>query len=114
MCRWNAYVAGIEEAPGRYRGVEPAWNGTNVLLKLHTDNPRLQRLSDADHAIVSEPLGDLPGAWLEVPESTAVMVAAGSHEQRPFRSPPPGTTANRKRPVGREVYAYGEGRGQVT
>ena len=103
MCRWNAYVAGIEDAPGRYRGVEPAWNGTNVLLKLHTDNPRLQRLSDADHAIVSEPLGDLPGAWLEVPESTALVIEAGSHEQRPFRPQPPAPPADGKRPVGREL-----------
>ena len=39
----------------------------NALRKLHPDNPRLQRLSETDHVIVSEPLGDLPGAWLEVP-----------------------------------------------
>ena len=33
----------------------------SALRKLHPDNPRLQQLSDTDHAIVSEPLGDLPG-----------------------------------------------------
>ncbi len=57
----------------------------SALRKLHPDNPRLQQLSDADHAIVSEPLGDLPGAWLEVPESTALVIEAGAHEQVPFR-----------------------------
>ena len=58
---------------------------------------------DADHAIVSEPLGDLPGAWLELPESTALVIEAGSHEQRRFRPQPRSTTANAKRLVGREV-----------
>ena len=75
----------------------------SALRKLHPDNPRLQRLSETDHAIVSEPLGDLPGAWLEVPESTAVTIAAGSREQRPFRPQPPSMTADGRRPVGREV-----------
>jgi predicted glutamine amidotransferase len=46
---------------------------------------RLQRLGDEDRAIVSEPLGDLEGVWLEVPESTAVIVQPGADEQRPFR-----------------------------
>ena len=75
----------------------------SALRKLHPDNPRLQRLSETDHAIVSEPLGDLPGAWLEVPESTAVTIAAGSREQRPFRPQPPSMAADGRRPVGREV-----------
>jgi hypothetical protein len=31
-------------------------------------------------------LADLPGAWFEIPESTAMVVAGdGSREQRPFR-----------------------------
>jgi predicted glutamine amidotransferase len=46
---------------------------------------RLERLGDEDRAIVSEPLGDLEGVWLEVPESTAVIVQRGADEQRPFR-----------------------------
>jgi hypothetical protein len=75
----------------------------SALRKLHPDNPGLQRLSETDHAIVSEPLGDLPEAWLEVPQSTAVAIAAGSREQRPFRPQTPSTTADGRRPVGREV-----------
>jgi len=54
--------------------------------ELHPENPRLQRLRDEDRLIVSEPFADLPGVWLELPESTAVIVhPGGEHEQRPFR-----------------------------
>ena len=45
---------------------------------------RLQRFGDEDRAIVSEPLGDLKGVWLEVPESTALIVQPGADEQRSF------------------------------
>jgi predicted glutamine amidotransferase len=45
---------------------------------------RLERLGDEDRAIVSEPLGDLEGVWLEVPESTAMIIQSGADEQRPF------------------------------
>ena len=75
----------------------------SALRQLHPDNARPQRLSDADHAIVSEPLGDLPEAWLEVPGSTALVIDSGSHEQRPFRLQAPRTRADGKCPVGREV-----------
>ena len=34
--------------------------------------------------IVSEPLGDLPGAWREVPESSCGVVQPGEDEIRPF------------------------------
>ena len=60
----------------------------SALKKLHPGNPRLQRLSDADQAIVSEPPGDLPGAWLEVPESTVLVMQTGAREQFPFRPQP--------------------------
>ena len=90
MCRWN--LAGIEERRAATR--RRARVGIDVHLRC-SGSTRSQ----------------MPGAWLEVPESAAPRDRRG---QRPSRSPPPGTTANRKRPVGREVYAYGEGRGQVT
>ena len=41
-------------------------------------------LSDETRAIVSEPLGDLAGAWNEVPESHAGAVQPGADELRPF------------------------------
>jgi hypothetical protein len=49
-------------------------------------------LSDEDRAIVSEPLGDLPGAWVEVPESTALIVQPGPDERHPFQPRVPEAT----------------------
>ena len=60
----------------------------HALKQLHPENPRLQLLSDEDRLVVSEPLVDLPGAWHELEESTALVVhPGGAHEQRPFRPP---------------------------
>ena len=56
-----------------------------TLQALHPGNPRFARLTDEDRVIVSEPLSDLPGVWIEVPESTAIVVQKGADEQRPFR-----------------------------
>ena len=55
-----------------------------TLRRLHPDNPRLQQFTDEDRVVVSEPPGDLPGAWLAVPESTALIIQPGADEQRPF------------------------------
>ena len=52
-------------------------NDIEALRKLHPGNPRLQNLTEGDRAIVSEPLGDLPGVWLEVPESTGLVIEGG-------------------------------------
>jgi glutamine amidotransferase len=51
---------------------------------LHPGNPRFARLTDEDRVIVSEPLSDLPGVWVEVPESTALIVQPGEDERRAF------------------------------
>jgi predicted glutamine amidotransferase len=56
-----------------------------ALCELHPENPRLHELGDEDRIIVSEPLGDLSGAWLQLPESTALVVGPGAEEQLPFR-----------------------------
>ena len=41
---------------------------------------------EGDRVIVSEPLADLPGAWHEVPESSALVAERGGElEHRPFR-----------------------------
>ena len=34
---------------------------------------------------MSEPLADLPGVWVEIPEAGAFIVQPGSDESRPFR-----------------------------
>ena len=57
----------------------------STLRHQYPDNPVLHDLSDDTRVVVSEPLGDLRGAWREVPESTCVMVGGGSEELTPFR-----------------------------
>jgi hypothetical protein len=42
----------------------------------------LAKVSNDAGLVVSEPLGDLQGAWLEVPESTCIAVRAGHEELR--------------------------------
>jgi predicted glutamine amidotransferase len=55
------------------------------LKALAPDNERVQKLSPDDRVIVSEPFADLPGAWQEIPETTAVSVRRGGVlEERPF------------------------------
>ena len=44
----------------------------------------LATLSDETRVVVSEPLGDLPGVWNEVPESHLGIVRPGDDELRPF------------------------------
>jgi predicted glutamine amidotransferase len=56
----------------------------DAVRRLHPDNPRLQRFRDEDRLVVSEPLADLAGAWIEIPESTAMVVRRGPDEMRPF------------------------------
>ncbi len=56
-----------------------------TVRKLHPERQRLQEVSDEARIIVSEPLGDLPGAWNEVPESSYGVVQEGEDELRPFR-----------------------------
>jgi glutamine amidotransferase len=60
---------------------------TNVstLRELHPELPRLQVISDESRVIVSEPLGDLPGVWNEVPESSYGVVREGEDELHPFQ-----------------------------
>ena len=51
---------------------------------LHPESERLGRFSRGARLVVSEPLVDLPGAWREVPPSTAIVVDGWSVEERPF------------------------------
>jgi glutamine amidotransferase len=56
----------------------------STLRAQYPDNPVLHRLADDARLVVSEPLGELQGAWREVPESTCVVVRHGSEELLPF------------------------------
>ena len=61
----------------------------STLRAQYPDNPLLHGVSDDARLVVSEPLGDLYGAWREVPESTCLVVRGGSEELSPFE---PSTT----------------------
>ncbi|HET9323900.1 MAG TPA: class II glutamine amidotransferase [Gaiellaceae bacterium] len=64
-----------------------------TLRHQHPDNPVLHELSDESRLVVSEPLGDLKGAWNEVPESSYGVVQEGQDELKPFTPHlPPGWT----------------------
>lgn len=108
-----AAAVGLVEDTGRRHGVEFPFQGTlattdghrtwavryssegrtrslfrnadvSVLREHYPDHPRLQHLSDDTRLIVSEPLGDLRGAWLEVPEASLLVVDGAAEEVRPF------------------------------
>lgn len=52
---------------------------------MYPQNERIRRMREGDCLVVSEPFSDLPGAWVEIPESTALEVDECGHvEQRPF------------------------------
>jgi len=114
-----ARTVGLVEATGREHGVEFPFQGTiattdgeriwafrysskgdsrslffstdlPTLRELYPENEELQGLDEESRLVVSEPLGDLPGAWNEVPESHYGVVQAGQDELRPFTPRPPG------------------------
>jgi len=61
----------------------------HTLRLQHPDNPVLHQLSDEARLVVSEPLGDLAGAWNEVPESSYGVIRGGRDELLPFAPTPP-------------------------
>ncbi len=56
----------------------------SAIRALYPEDARFQLFSDEARAIVSEPLGDLPGVWHEVPPGTALVVQSGADEEVPF------------------------------
>jgi predicted glutamine amidotransferase len=60
----------------------------HTLRQLYPDNPILHQVAEETRLVVSEPLGDLAGAWNEVPESSYGVVHHGHDELRPFRPRP--------------------------
>jgi glutamine amidotransferase len=113
-----ARAVGLIEAVGRKHGVEypiqmtvATTNGDSVwgfryssegksrslfystdvatLRAQHPDNPVLHLVSDESRLVVSEPLGDLAGAWNEVPEASYGVVQKGQDELHPFQPIPP-------------------------
>jgi glutamine amidotransferase len=60
-----------------------------TLVALHPDLPILRDLSDESRIIVSEPLGELAGAWNEAPESTYGIIQPGRDVIRRLHPQPP-------------------------
>ena len=57
----------------------------STVRRLHPELTFLHGVSEEARIIVSEPLGDLSGAWNEVPESSYGVVQDGEDELRPFQ-----------------------------
>ncbi|WP_418960201.1 class II glutamine amidotransferase [Streptomyces tritici] len=56
----------------------------DALRRLHPDLAFLREVSDETRLVVSEPLGDLPGAWNEVPENSYGVIQPGDDELHRF------------------------------
>jgi glutamine amidotransferase len=54
------------------------------LKALYPESEELAALSDETRVVVSEPLGELPGVWNEVPESHVGVIRPGADELIPF------------------------------
>jgi predicted glutamine amidotransferase len=109
---------GLVESVGRQRGVSNPFQGTiatsdgehlwafryssegksrslffsrdiHTLRELYPDRRILNQLSEDARLVVSEPIGDLPGAWHELPESSYAFVGSGKEELLPFEVKPP-------------------------
>ena len=118
-----ARTVGLVEAVGHERGIEYPFQGTiattdgermwafryssegksrslfftthlPTLRKLYPERQILQALSDDARLVVSEPIGELPGAWNEVPESSYGVVGGGEDQLRPFAVKPPATAVS--------------------
>jgi predicted glutamine amidotransferase len=65
-----------------------------ALKAQHPDIEEIQGLSDETRAIVSEPLGDVVGAWIELPESSIGVVKPDQDELYQFTPRRPGNDAS--------------------
>jgi predicted glutamine amidotransferase len=61
----------------------------DTLRELYPEREVFEEVSEDARLIVSEPIGDLPGAWNEVPESSYGIVGDGDDQLRPFKIKPP-------------------------
>ncbi len=71
----------------------------HALKAQHPDIEELQELSDETRAIVSEPLGDVVGAWNKMPESSIGIAKPGQDELYQFTPRRPGSDAPPKERV---------------
>jgi predicted glutamine amidotransferase len=64
------------------------------LRALYPEDERIAAVGEDAFLVLSEPLVDLPGAWQEIPEGTAIVARGGVIEQRPFRPHLPESTVS--------------------
>src|SRR5688572_26701349 len=55
-----------------------------AIRELYPDAERLDLFGDDAHVVVSEPLNDLPGTFVEVPEATVAILDAEGYRHQPF------------------------------
>lgn len=55
-----------------------------TLQEMYPDVPRLKLFGENARVVVSEPLNDLPGAFLEVPESSVAILGPDGNRYEPF------------------------------
>jgi glutamine amidotransferase len=55
-----------------------------TLQQMYPDIERLRAFGKRAHVVVSEPLNDLPGAFIEVPESTVAVLDESGYHHHPF------------------------------
>jgi glutamine amidotransferase len=123
-----ARAIGLVEEVGKRRGVQYPFQGTiatsdgkhlwafryssegksrslfysrdiHTLRELYPDREFLFRMSDDARLVLSEPIGDLPGAWEEMPESSWGMVGQGAADLQPFRPIAPAAVPSAGAPV---------------
>ncbi len=61
----------------------------HLLRQWYPDQEILREVSEDARLVVSEPIGNLPGAWVEMPESSYGVVGLGHDQLRPFAPKPP-------------------------
>jgi predicted glutamine amidotransferase len=112
-----ARTIGLVEACGRARGVEYPFQGTiattdgeslwafryssqgksrslfftrdvRTLRQHHPDWAVLGEMSDDARLVVSEPIGNLPAAWVEMPEASYGVISKGGDQLLPFAPRP--------------------------
>jgi predicted glutamine amidotransferase len=60
-----------------------------TLRQLYPEREIVFEVSENTRLVVSEPVGDLPGAWSPVPESCCGVAGGGDDQIRPFSIKPP-------------------------
>jgi predicted glutamine amidotransferase len=64
--------------------------GVSALREQYPDREILWKVSEDTRMVVSEPIGNLPGAWIEVPESSVSVIRGGRDSLSSFAPQPPG------------------------